>query len=135
MKTGTRFLLTTLIAAMPLAAAAQEDVTVGFAIALSGFVAPYDDGPYKAAKLAIEDINAKGGLLGRKIVEVAADTASDPAQGATAATDVLSKNAELVMVTCDFDFGAPAALVAQSQKRSAVFDALTNPTNVTVSVA
>ncbi len=119
MKTGTRFLLTTLIAAMPLAAAAQEDVTVGFAIALSGFVAPYDDGPYKAAKLAIEDINAKGGLLGRKIVEVAADTASDPAQGATAATDVLSKNAELVMVTCDFDFGAPAALVAQSQNKIA----------------
>jgi uncharacterized OsmC-like protein len=28
-----------------------------------------------------------------------------------------------------------AALVAQSQKRSAVFDALTNPTNVTVTVA
>ena len=111
MKTGTRFLLTTLIAAMPLAAAAQEDVTVGFAIALSGFVAPYDDGPYKAAKLAIEDINAKGGLLGRKIVEVS--------QGATAATDVLSKNAELVMVTCDFDFGAPAALVAQSQNKIA----------------
>ena len=27
------------------------------------------------------------------------------------------------------------ALVAQSQKRSAVFDALTNPTNVTVEVA
>ena len=27
------------------------------------------------------------------------------------------------------------ALVAQSQKRSAVFDALTNPTNVTVRVA
>ena len=28
-----------------------------------------------------------------------------------------------------------AALVAQSQKRSAVFDILTNPTNVVVSVA
>jgi uncharacterized OsmC-like protein len=28
-----------------------------------------------------------------------------------------------------------AALVAQSQKRSAVFDALTNPTNVTVTVS
>ena len=27
------------------------------------------------------------------------------------------------------------AIVAQSQKRSAVFDALTNPTNVTVAVA
>ena len=119
MKMGTRIFLTTLIAATPFAATAQEDVTVGFAIALSGFVAPYDDGPYKAAKLAIEEINAKGGLLGRKIVEVSADTASDPAQGATAATDVLSKNAELVMVTCDFDFGAPAALVAQSQDKIA----------------
>ncbi|KAB2893321.1 MAG: ABC transporter substrate-binding protein, partial [Kofleriaceae bacterium] len=103
------------VAAAPFAALAQDEVTVGFAIALSGFVAPYDDGPYKAAQLAIDDINAKGGLLGKKIVHVAADTASDPAQGATAATDVLSKGAELVMVTCDFDFGAPAALVAQSQ--------------------
>ena len=118
MKQGTRILLTSMIAATPVAAHA-EDVTAGFAIALSGFVAPYDDGPYKAAKLAIEDINAKGGLLGRRIVEAVADTASDPAQGATAATDVLSKGAELVMVTCDFDFGAPAALVAQSQNKIA----------------
>lgn len=44
-----------------------------------------------------------------------------------------------VRVTFDIDADASkeeiAALVAQSQKRSAVFDALTNPTNVTVSVA
>lgn len=43
-----------------------------------------------------------------------------------------------VRVTFDIDADASkeeiAALVAQSQKRSAVFDALTNPTNVTVSV-
>ncbi len=44
-----------------------------------------------------------------------------------------------IRVTFDIDADASkeeiAALVAQSQKRSAVFDALTNPTNVTVSVA
>jgi len=44
-----------------------------------------------------------------------------------------------VRVTFDIDADASkeeiAALVAQSQKRSAVFDALTNPTNVTVAVA
>ena len=43
-----------------------------------------------------------------------------------------------VRVTFDIDADASkediAALVAQSQKRSAVFDALTNPTNVSVSV-
>ncbi|MBL8581060.1 MAG: ABC transporter substrate-binding protein [Rhizobiaceae bacterium] len=97
------------------AAQAEDTVTVGFPVALSGFVAPYDDGPRKAALLAIDDINAKGGLLGKKIVTVEADTKSDPGQGATAATEVLSQGAKMVMVTCDFDFGAPAALVAESQ--------------------
>jgi uncharacterized OsmC-like protein len=44
-----------------------------------------------------------------------------------------------VRVTFDIDADATreqiAALVAQSQKRSAVFDIITNPTNVTVTVA
>ena len=44
-----------------------------------------------------------------------------------------------IKVTFEIDADASkediAALVAQSQKRSAVFDALTNPTNVTVEVA
>lgn len=104
------------LASLPGAALAQDDtVTVGFPVALSGFIAPYDDGPRKAALLAIDDINAKGGLLGKKIVTVESDTKSDPGQGATAATEVLAQGAKMVMVTCDFDFGAPAALVAESQ--------------------
>jgi uncharacterized OsmC-like protein len=37
-------------------------------------------------------------------------------------------------IDADADADEIAALVAQSQKRSAVFDALTNPTNVTVTV-
>lgn len=100
---------------MVLAGNAQETVVVGFPVALSGFVAPYDDGPRKAALLAIDDINAKGGLLGKQITTVESDTKSDPGQGATAATDVLGQGAKMVMVTCDFDFGAPAAIVAQAQ--------------------
>ncbi|MDX1382674.1 MAG: OsmC family protein [Thermoanaerobaculia bacterium] len=44
-----------------------------------------------------------------------------------------------IKVTFDIDADAPRkdieALVAQSQKRSAVFDIVTNPTNVTVEVA
>jgi hypothetical protein len=44
---------------------------------------------------------------------------------------------ELILVSIDADASKEdiEALVAQSQKRSAVFDALTNPTNVTVEVA
>ena len=44
-----------------------------------------------------------------------------------------------IKVTYDIDADATAeeiqAIVAQSQKRSAVFDAITNPTNVTVEVS
>lgn len=103
------------ISAASLAAHAQDTVTIGFPVALSGFIAPYDDGPRKAALLAIDEINAKGGLLGKKIVTADADTKSDPGLGANAATEVLAAGAKVVMVTCDFDFGAPAALVAQSK--------------------
>jgi uncharacterized OsmC-like protein len=37
-------------------------------------------------------------------------------------------------IDADADADEIAALVAQSQKRSAVFDAITNPTNVSVTV-
>ena len=44
-----------------------------------------------------------------------------------------------ISVRFDIDADAPAeeikAIVAQSQKRSAVFDIITNPSNVTVTVA
>lgn len=101
------------------AKAADDEVVVGAAIALSSFIAPYDDAPFKGAQLAIDDINAKGGLLGKKIKVVTADTKSDPAQGANAAIAVLEQGAELVLVTCDFDFGSPAAITAQAKGKIA----------------
>ncbi|MEQ9813723.1 MAG: ABC transporter substrate-binding protein [Azospirillaceae bacterium] len=107
--------LTAVAAVLTAPAMAQDTVTIGSAIALSGFVAPYDEGPMYGALIAIDELNAAGGVLGRQIEWVSADTASDPAQGANAAIEVLGQGAELVIVTCDFDFGAPAALVAQSQ--------------------
>jgi branched-chain amino acid transport system substrate-binding protein len=96
------------------ASADGDPIVIGAAIALSGFVQPYDDGPLKGAQLAIADINAKGGVLGRQLTIVTADTKSDPAQGTNAAIEVLEQGAELVMVTCDFDFGAAAALQASA---------------------
>ena len=89
----------------------EKPIVIGFAIAQSGWMAPYDNGS-KAAELAIAELNAKGGLLGRKITTVYADTKSDRAQGAKAGLDVIEKGADLVVVSCDYDMGAPAALEA-----------------------
>ncbi len=93
---------------------ADDTVMVGAAVALSGFVAPYDE-PHKAAMLAIEHINAQGGVLGKQIEWVAVDTKSDMAQGANSAVEVLEQGAQLLIVTCDFDFGSAAAITAQSR--------------------
>ncbi len=119
--------LTALLAGISLAtglgagavSAADDEVIVGAAIALSSILAPYDDAPFKGAQLAIDDINAKGGVLGKKIKVVTADTKSDPAQGANAAIAVIEQGAELVLVTCDFDFGSPAAITAQGKGKIA----------------
>jgi branched-chain amino acid transport system substrate-binding protein len=93
-------------------AQAADPVIIGAAIAQSGGVAPYDEGPAEAMEVAVEEINAKGGLLGRPIKIIYADTKSDIAYGATAAQEVLDQGAQMVVVTCDYDYGSAAASVA-----------------------
>jgi branched-chain amino acid transport system substrate-binding protein len=117
MKTTASIVLPLVVAmggagAAPAFAQEKSPITIGFATASTGFVTPYDDG-VKTAEMAIEVINAKGGLLGRKLVSVHADTKSDRAEGAKAGLDVIQKGASLVVVTCDYDYGSPAALAAQ----------------------
>ncbi len=93
-------------------AQAADPVIIGAAIAQSGGVAPYDEGPAEAMEVAVDEINAKGGLLGRPIKIIYADTKSDIAYGATAAQEVLDQGAQMVVVTCDYDYGSAAASVA-----------------------
>ncbi|GAB2175621.1 ABC transporter substrate-binding protein [Dongia sp. agr-C8] len=94
------------------AAQAEDPVVIGAAIAQSGAVAPYDEGPAGGMEIAVEEINARGGLLGHPLKIVYADTKSDIAYGATAAQQVIDQGARLVVVTCDYDYGSAAASVA-----------------------
>ena len=93
-------------------AQAADPIIIGAAIAQSGGVAPYDEGPAEAMEVAVDEINAKGGLLGRPLKIIYADTKSDIAYGATAAQEVLDQGAQMVVVTCDYDYGSAAASVA-----------------------
>ncbi|GGO36080.1 branched-chain amino acid ABC transporter substrate-binding protein [Gemmobacter aquaticus] len=111
------------LALMTLAAPtlAAEDLTVGFAIAKSGWMEAYDTPAATAAMIRIEEINAAGGLLGRQIKVVEADTRTDRAESAKAGLDVLDHGAEMMVVSCDYDFGAPAALVAEGEGINSFF--------------
>jgi branched-chain amino acid transport system substrate-binding protein len=91
--------------------AEEKPISIGFAVAVTGWLAPFDNG-YKAAEIAIDEINVKGGLLGRKLSTVFCDTKSDREQGAKCGQELVEKGADFIVVTCDYDFGGPAALSA-----------------------
>jgi branched-chain amino acid transport system substrate-binding protein len=100
---------------------AADDIVVGFAVAQSGPVAGYDDNGTKIGQVFIDDINAKGGVLGRKLRAVFADTKSDRAEGAKAGQEVIRQGADIVIGTCDYDYGAPALLQAQRVGKISIF--------------
>jgi branched-chain amino acid transport system substrate-binding protein len=102
-------------------AAWAQDIVVGFATGQSGFMQAYDEPATQAALLRIEEINAAGGLLGQQIATLMADTKSDRAEGAKAGLEVIEAGADLVVVSCDYDFGAPAALMAESNGKVSFF--------------
>lgn len=96
-------------------------IVIGMATAQSGFMVAYDGDAANFVKLWIEEQNKRGGILGRQIETVEADTKSDRAQGARAGQEVIDKGAKLVVVSCDYDFGAPAASAAQRAELISMF--------------
>ncbi len=102
-------------------AAAADDIVIGFSVALSGPIQAYDGDSTRMAKLFIDQTNEKGGLLGKKLRAVDADTKSDRAEGAKAGLAVVQAGAVMAFVTCDYDYGAPAALQAQRAGIISVF--------------
>ena len=125
MKTNLQFAtgiaLGALMLTSPAAFAGGDKIVVGFATAASGFMQAYDKPAQDAAMIRIDEINKAGGLLGKQIEVVTADTKTDRAEGAKAGLEVLDKGAELVIVSCDYDFGAPAALAAESAGKVSFF--------------
>lgn len=58
----------------------DDKIIVGFATAESGFMQAYDKPAQDAAMIRIGEINAAGGLLGKQIEVVTADTKTDRAE-------------------------------------------------------
>lgn len=108
-------------------ALAADDITLGMAVAYSGWMEAYDGDATKMAELWVEETNAKGGLLGKQIKIVSADTKTDRVEGAKAGKEMLDKGAEILLVSADYDYGAPAALQAQKAGIMSVFLGASDP--------
>jgi branched-chain amino acid transport system substrate-binding protein len=97
-----------------------EPIVIGHVGGLTGVLEAYDTAVSVGMKSAIDDINADGGLLGRKLELSEVDTASDTAKNVSATRQVLEDGANFVMVPSDFNFGAPVARFANAQGKVAV---------------
>lgn len=91
-------------------------ITIGFAIANTGVLEPFDSPARFGAQVAIEDINAAGGVDGRRLEAIEESTKSDPSEAANAAIKVLDAGADVLVVSCDFDLGGGTAAI-EADKR------------------
>ena len=79
-------------------AVAAEPVKVGLVAALSGQSAKSGEGITRGLTIAIDEINARGGVLGGRMLElVRRDDESNPVKGQTAARELIDKEGAVIL--------------------------------------
>ena len=86
---GTQPSTSTTPSAQP--AASGGEIKIGLPLPMTGSEATYGKDMENAIKLAVDEINAKGGVNGKKIVTVTGDDACDPQQATAAANKLVSE--------------------------------------------
>ena len=93
----------------------EDTIKIGVNMELSGAVAAYGKAEYNGIKLAVKEINAKGGVDGKKIELVAKDNKSETAESSTTATN-LAVQSQVATIIGPATSGATAASSLVSQK-------------------
>lgn len=78
--------------------AAADEIRVGANFELTGNVANYGTATFKGLELAVEEANAAGGINGKKIKLIKADTKSDTAEAVNSATKLIAEDKVKVLV-------------------------------------
>jgi branched-chain amino acid transport system substrate-binding protein len=86
------FAVAGLLAAVPFAAPAQETFKIGSSVGLTGYAAVNDRAWRDSLQLAVETLNAKGGLLGKKVELVVEDNRSEPQEAVIGYRKMLSND-------------------------------------------
>jgi branched-chain amino acid transport system substrate-binding protein len=85
-------MVATLLAGCGGPAANANEISIGINYELSGAVATYGEGSVQGIELAIEQINAAGGINGKKIKPVKYDNKSESAEATTLATKLMTQD-------------------------------------------
>ena len=116
------------VAVLAGAALAQEPIKIGGAFNMTGALASLDVPAANGAKLAVKEINAAGGVLGRPLELVVYDGKTDPATITNIATQMISGD-HVVAITGFTDSDSALALgpIAQRNKIPFVTAGATSP--------
>lgn len=93
--------------------AAEDTILIGGALALTGINAPIDEPAMRGIQLAVDEINASGGVLGRQLEFVNLDSKSDPVTSSNVGVQLVERGAAAIIPAADFDMGGPACREAQ----------------------
>jgi branched-chain amino acid transport system substrate-binding protein len=100
---------------------AKKPIVIGWAYDKSGQMSPFDDPALAAAKIRIKQVNAKGGVLGRRFVIKTCDTQNNNAAKAkSCALSLLGQGAQILFTTCDVDFATPVVQEAIKRGKLAI---------------
>jgi branched-chain amino acid transport system substrate-binding protein len=103
--------------AVPLLAQAQKPIKVGFPIIMSGPGALFGEPASKGAQMYVDEINATGGVLGRKIELIIRDTKGDANEAVRVSRELILKDSvDFLVGTLTSAEGPAVSVVAKENK-------------------
>ena len=103
--------------ALPFNAEAQKPIKVGFPMILSGPGALFGEPALKGAQMYVEEVNAKGGVLGRKLELLPRDTKGNADEAVRVARElILKENVDFLVGTLTSAEGPAVSVVAKENK-------------------
>lgn len=109
------------------AGAAQADIVIGMGTPTSGPVAALGQEAARGARQAVDDVNAKGGVLGQKLMLKVGDDACDPRQAVAVANRFVTEKVVAVVGHLCSGAAIPAAEVYNEDGVVMITPTATNP--------
>lgn len=114
---------------LPAVAMAQDSIKIGYLGGLTGYLAPYDQPSLAGVEVAVDEINAGGGIGGSIPIElIVRDMRSDTAQASAMAQELIGEGISFLISPCDVDPSIAAGLIAQAAEVPAMTSCASTPT-------
>jgi branched-chain amino acid transport system substrate-binding protein len=128
MQHARSFLSGLMVTMLMVAGFAAEPVKIGFYMSITGRDASFGEVSLNGARLAVDELNAAGGVLGRPVELVVEDNRSVAGESATAAKKLIARDHVAVLIgECSSGRTLEAAPIAQAAGTPLITPAATNP--------